>query len=91
MWTVRFELPEDAKHAARILARWGIGTRVVASLRPPYEVEVSIIELPARWIHAPTVVAREPYTSDPLITEVDEHDRGASTAFDLDREWSRDV
>jgi hypothetical protein len=83
-WTVAFDVPEDAKHAAKTLARWGIGTRVVALLASPYTVEVSIIELPAQWIHAPSVVAREPYTSDPYITEVDEHDIGRSSWWDRD-------
>lgn len=84
MWSVKFDLPEDAKHAARILAKWGIGTVVVASLVEPYEVEVRIVELPARWIHAPSVVAREPFTSSPHITEVDEHDIGRSSWWDRD-------
>ena len=83
-WAVPFALPEDAKHAARLLARFGIGAVVSAELCEPYRVEVIIVELPARWVHAPSVVAREPFTTHPSTTEVDEHDLGRSTWWDRD-------
>lgn len=83
-WSIPFELPEDAKHFARDLARLGIGAVVSAELCPPYRVEVIIVELPAQWIHAPSVVAREPFTSHPRDTEVDEHDLGRSSWWDRD-------
>lgn len=92
-WTCAYPTREEATNAQDALRQFDIGTRLAHSeeydIEPEVWWEVTIVELPARRIHEALLVDRGPRTTSPSRTEVDEHDRGASTMWDLERESDR--